>query len=195
VTVQGALCNDVVEEHRVHSPAHKVAVGVHVVIVRHRHEAERVARLEQQIIRDGRAEGRNTAPAEIGEAVSALGVLRPDGQNFAKLKVGNRDGMAGAAGRRLFHAGEAEREIAALHRLIDVGPLDLNKAGAASAQSSGDPGRDVDVEAPHARRVGRVGFDERGTAFRVAAPHEHRLLRRQGARQCQGTDHGGRRCP
>src|SRR6266550_3519420 len=107
--------------------------------------------------------------------MDSLTVLAPHGQHLAELEVGDRDGVASAAGRRVLHAGEPDGEVAAFYGLVDGGPLDLEEpSGAAPAEPTGDALRHLHVEAAHLGGIGRVGFNERGSTFGVAAPHEQR---------------------
>ena len=90
---------------------------------------------------------------------------------------------------------ESPSEVAALHRLVDVRPLDLEKLRASiAAQSARDPLSDLYVEPAHPRRIPRVGLDEWRTALGIAAPDKDRLRRmlnrREAEREC--GDHAER---
>jgi len=65
---QGPLRDDVVQEHGVDTARHEIGVGVHVVVVRHRDDAERIAGRDQDVVGDGRAERRHAPAAQVCEA-------------------------------------------------------------------------------------------------------------------------------
>ena len=80
-------------------------------------------------------------------------------------------------------------EVAALERRLDGGPLHLNELRLAS-EAVGDHARDLDVEAAHLGRIGRIGLDERRAALCVTSPAERRT---SGALRCleRGDDQQG----
>ena len=129
----------------------------------------RVGGGDEDVVGHCGAEGRHAAPAQIGQRGPAAAVLRPHGQHLAKLEVRDGDGVAQPACRGVLYPREADREVTALHRLIDRGPLNLHEAGAPA-----DPARDrlrhEDVEAADLQGVGGVGLDERRPALGVPAP-------------------------
>src|SRR2546422_7217596 len=98
-----------------------------VVIVGDGDHARRVARGDQQVVRDRGAERGYATTAQVRETMDAAGVLRTHGEHFPELEVGKGDGVAGSPGGCVLDTREAEREITALDRLVDVGPLHLNE--------------------------------------------------------------------
>ena len=171
---QGALRDDVVEEHGVDATRHQVRVGVHVVVVRHGDEADRIPGGDEDIVCHRGAERRHPPAAQPGEVGPAAPVAGPHGQHLAELEVGDGDGVAGAARRGVLHAREADSEITPLDGLIDRGPQHLHEA-CAPAQPARERFRYLDVEATDLGRVGGVGFDEGRAALGVAAPPERRV--------------------
>src|ERR1051326_8697192 len=104
-------------------------------------------------------------PGAVAEAAGSKGRAVAEPRTRAKRAAGAPD----------LHTREADREVAAFQGLVDRGPLNLDEpGGAAAAQPTGDAPGHLHVEAAHLRRIGRVGFDERCSAFGVAAPEEHR---------------------
>src|SRR6266576_912062 len=97
--------------------------------------------------------------------------------------------MARPARRGVLDTGEPEREVAALHRLVDARPLDLEKLRASvAAQSARDALSDFYVEPAHARRIPRVCLREWRTALGVTTPHElaaGRTLRSEGCGEAE----------
>jgi hypothetical protein len=110
-------------------------------------------------------------PAQVRERFETLAIGRSHGEYFTKLVIRNADGMSGAELWPILETGQADVEIAALDGLLDRRPGHLEKARLSSKTGRDHP-RDLDVEATHLRRIRGIGFDERRTAFGVAAPAE-----------------------
>ena len=172
---QCSLRDDVIQQHRIHPALHEVSVGMDVIVVGNRDDAGRVARREEQIVGDRRAERRDAPAAQIRQTVDAARVLWPYGQHFAEFEIGDRDGVLRATRRRVLDAGEAEREIPTFDRLVDVRPLHLHEPGShrSTAESARDALGDLHVKAADPRGIRGVGFDEGGTPFRISPPHKH----------------------
>src|SRR6266478_7620840 len=147
-----------------------------VVVVGQGDDTCGIASGEQQVVCNRGAERRDAPPAQVGEAMDAARVSRSYRQYFAEFEIRNGDGVTGAAHGDVLDAREAEREVAAFNRLIDVGPLYLDEPGRPAPESTGDALGDLDVEAAHTRGIGRISLDERSTTFGVAAPHQHRSI-------------------
>ena len=176
---QRALGDDVVQQHRIDPAAHQVGVGVDVVVIRDREQAGRVTRCQQHVVGDRRAQRGDAAPTQIGQRANAIAIRRPHRQDLSKFEVGQGDGVAGATRRRILDAGEANFEIPAFDRLIDAGPLHLNETRrpAPPPEPARDAFGDLYIEAPHARRIGRVGFHKGGATLGISTPHEHAGVR------------------
>jgi hypothetical protein len=76
-----------------------------------------------------------------------------------------------AARRQVLEPAQPDVEVAARDGGVEAGERDLHEARRAAKLASDERGN-LDVEADDARRVGRIGFDERRAAFGVAAPAE-----------------------
>jgi hypothetical protein len=88
-----------------------------------------------------------------------------------------------------FDTAQSDLGVAALDGLIDGGKCNIDKGGFA-LKAARDKFGDLDVEADELVRLGRVRFDKRGAAFRVACPDEFTgLLARRGD---NGQWHKGR---
>ena len=186
----GAGRDDVVEEDRVEPPRGQVGVGVHVVIVGDRLVAVSPAVLEEEIVRDGRAERPDAPAAEVLQAAETLPVGFPYGQDFAKLEVGDRGGEHRAASRRVLDAAHPDIEVAAGDGGVDRGERDLNEDRLPS-QAARDRFGDLDIEAADPGRVARIRFDERRASFGVSAPPQDLVRgngRRAAGRRGAGSD-------
>src|SRR5438132_2079381 len=133
---------------------------MHVVVVGQGDDTCGIACGEQQVVRDRGAERRDAPPAQIRQAMNPARVSRSYRQHFAEFEIRNGDGVTGAVHGGVLDAREAEREVAAFNGLIDAGPLYLDEPGRPAPESTGDALGDLDVEAAHARGIGRISLDE-----------------------------------
>src|SRR5207237_7589023 len=99
--------DDVVQQHGVHSARDQIGIGMDVVVVRERDQTHRVPRGDEQVVRDRGTERRDATAAQIGEATDSGGVFRPYREYFAKLEIGNGDGVTSAAHGHVLDPGEA----------------------------------------------------------------------------------------
>src|SRR2546428_2202582 len=91
-----------------------------VVIVGDGDHARRVARGDQQVVRDRGAERGYATTAQVRETMDAAGVLRTHGEHFPELEVGKGDGVAGSQGGGGPGTREAEGGITAPDRPLAV---------------------------------------------------------------------------
>src|SRR2546425_9776592 len=88
-----------------------------VVIVGDGDHARRVARGDQQVVRDRGAERGYATTAQVRETMDAAGILRTHGEHFPELEVGKGDGVAGTPWGGVLHPREGERGGTAVDRL------------------------------------------------------------------------------
>ncbi len=166
-----------------------------VVVVGQGNHTGGIACGEEQVVCNRGTERRDAPPAQIGEAMNPAGVSRSYREHFAEFEIRNGHRVSGAAHGGVLDAREAEREVAAFNGLVDAGPLHLDEPSGAASQATRDAVGDLDVEAAHARGVGGISLDERGTTLGVAAPHQNPgvgMLLCDDETQCERRDHAVR---
>src|SRR5262249_62315443 len=92
-----------VEQDGVETTDHKIAVGMHIVIVRDRSDPKFSFGTKENLISDGAAEGSDTSAAQIVEGAEARRVGIADAQHFVELVVRNGGRHCGAPCRRFFY--------------------------------------------------------------------------------------------
>src|SRR3989442_14185254 len=90
-----------------------------VVIVGDGDHARRVARGDQQVVRDRGAERGYATTAQVRETMDAAGVLRTHGEHFPELEVGKGDGVAGLPRGGGLRTREAGGEKTALAKIVE----------------------------------------------------------------------------
>ena len=184
---KGAIGQHVVQQDAVDTPEQQVAVRMHVVVVGHRPDAVGLLRVEQRLVCNRAREGRDGAPLQVGQATEPRAIRRSNGEHFLKRIVGNRHFHRATAPGRVFDATEADVEVTARDRLIELRERDLHELRGPAERARDEVG-DLDVEAHHMRRVARIGFDERRAALCVAAPPQGRLRGGRRSHQDGGTE-------
>ncbi len=167
----GSLRKHMVEQHGIDTSDRQVRIGMHVIVVRDRHDSGGSLRLEEQVVGDRAAQGPNTASAKIGERPDAIAIAGADSQDFAELVVGHRDRHCGSPTGRVFDSAQTDVEVSTSCRLIQRREHHLDKPWR-STEFRGDELGNLHVEAFELRRILWVGFDERASALGVAAPAE-----------------------
>ena len=149
-------------------------------------------RLDEQVVGERGAERGHPPAAQVGERAEATRVGFADGQDLAELVVRDGDRQAGAAGRAVLDAAQADVEVAARRGRIEAGEADLHEArsrGRAPAASSCA----TSTSKPTTReRIGGVGLDKRRAPFGVAAPAQ---LRGSALAACGPRQRRRRRSP
>ncbi len=190
VARHAALGQHGVEEHGVHSPDRQVGIGMHVVLVDHRHDAVLLPGALEDVRGQRRAERRHPAAAQCFQRRQAGGVALPHRQHLAELVIGDGHRQPGTAAWQVFEAAQSDVEVAALDGRIEGGEPDLHEPRRA-AEARREQCRDIHFEADHARRIARIGLHERRPAFGVAAEaQDARVLRHRAGGQ-QTADDGG----
>jgi hypothetical protein len=168
----------VVEQHGIEASQRQVAVRMHVIVVRHRHNAAGGLGVEENLVRDRAAERADASAAQVVERPDAQRVGGTHRQDLAELVVGHGDRQRRAPRRRVFDPAQADDEVAALHRRVNGCELDRLEART-KAQLPRDERRDVRLEAHDAGRIARVGLDVGRAALGVPAPDQFGGRRRR----------------
>ena len=173
----------VVQQHGIHAAERQVAIGVHVVLVGHRHDAVRLPASTAGCRRPAWLPASPRGGPPDRRACDTLAPSDcPHREDLAELVVGNRDRQAGAARGRVFDAAQADVEVAARGGRVEAREADLDEPRRAAEPIARAAAR-FHLEADDPRRIVRVGLDERRAAFGIAAPAQLRdgLRRRRTA--------------
>ena len=152
VAAHAALGEHLVEHDGVHAAEHQIAVRMDIVFVGDRDDALVGLRGREHVVGERGAERRHAAAAKIGQRAEAIAIRVANGEDFAELVVGNRDGQARAARRTVLDAAQPDVEIAACGGRVEARETDLHESRHA-AKPAGEQLRDLDVESHDTRRV------------------------------------------
>src|SRR3989454_10325712 len=110
-----------------------------VVIVGDGDHARRVARGDQQVVRDRGAERGYATTAQVRETMDAAGILRTHGEHFPELEVGKGDGVAGTPGGGVLDTKKGGGGSTPFDRPVEGGPLHPEEPRRSAPQIAGEP--------------------------------------------------------
>jgi len=163
----------VIEKDGVHTTRYEITVRVHVVVIRNRNDSPFALCIEQEVVSHRGSESRDLASLQVGETPNTRPIFGANREHFTKFEIRKSDGATGSKSRPVLYSRHSDIKVAALGRRLDRRPGHLNELRA-PIEPFGDHPRNFHIETSNLRWIGRVGFDERSSAFSVAAPFERR---------------------